>query len=160
MDLFFRDEIVAGDPETIRRIVISTGFFRDDEVEVAVELAKEALAKGQQESGYHFLFALSQGKVAGYACYGPTPCTIGVYDLYWIVVDKYFRGRGIGKQIMAKVEMEIRSKHARKLYIETSSTAKYNPTRQFYLQTGYAEEARLKDFYNVDDDKVIFSKNL
>lgn len=160
MELCFRNEIVADDPELIRKIVLSTGFFRHDEVDVAVELASEALAIGQEGSGYYFIFAIFDNNVAGYACYGPTPCTIGVYDLYWIVVDNNFRGRGIGKQIMARVEQAIREKHARKLYIETSSTTKYNPTRKFYLQSGYTEEARLKDFYNITDDKVIFSKIL
>jgi ribosomal protein S18 acetylase RimI-like enzyme len=160
MKLKFRHKIENTDPEKIRQIVISTGFFRDDEVDVAVELANEALEKGEAVSGYHFVFVTDNGFVTGFACYGPTPCTQGTFDLYWIVVHDSFRGKGIGRSVMQKVEEMLQKAGARKLYIETSSTPKYQPTRNFYISSGYTEEARLKDFYNPGDDKVIYTKYL
>ena len=42
--------------------------------------------------------------------------------------------------------------------VETSSQPKYEPTRQFYLRSGYTVEAVLKDFYAENDDKVVFVK--
>jgi ribosomal protein S18 acetylase RimI-like enzyme len=156
----FRYKIEGNDPERIRQIVVSTGFFRDDEADVAVELANETLEKGENISGYHFVFATDQDDIAGFACYGPTPCTQGTFDLYWIVVHDSFRGKGIGRSLIHHVEEILRKNQARKLYIETSSTQKYQPTRDFYFSSGYKEEARLKDFYNPGDDKVIYAKYL
>jgi len=39
----------------------------------------------------------------GYACYGPTPLTQGVYDLYWIVVDPQLSGKGFGRYLLEYV---------------------------------------------------------
>lgn len=36
----------------------------------------------------------------------------------------------------------------------------YAPTRKFYTSLGYAEEARLADFYAPGDDKVIYGMRL
>ncbi len=160
MEISFRKIIASNDLKRVRQITLSTDFFRDDEIEVAVELAAESYKIGQEQSGYFFLFSMIGDYTTGFVCYGPTPCTIGTYDLYWIVVDNSFRGNGTGKVLMQQTERELIAKNARKLYIETSSTDKYLPTRKFYENCGYAEEARLKDFYSQGDDKVIFSKVL
>jgi hypothetical protein len=48
----------------------------------------------------------------------------------------------------------------RRVYVETSSKAKYEPTRAFYVRCGYAEEARFRGFYAEDDDKVVYVKSL
>jgi GNAT superfamily N-acetyltransferase len=160
MELTFRTEINAEDLRLVQNIARSTGFFREDEIEVAVELVEEAFSKGQDQSGYHFIFPECDGITCGFVCFGPTPCTLGTYDLYWIVVDDAYRGKGIGKKLLHETEYALHLISARKLYIETSSTAKYEPTRRFYLSCGYVEEARLKDFYNIGDDKVIYSKKL
>ncbi|TVQ85590.1 MAG: GNAT family N-acetyltransferase [Bacteroidetes bacterium] len=160
MEILIRKIITANDLDRVRQITLSTGFFRDDEVEVAVELVTEAFMKGQEQSGYFFLFSMMGDHTTGYVCYGPTPCTMGTYDLYWIVVDNNYRGNGTGKMLMQQTEKELIARKARKLYIETSSTEKYLPTRNFYENCGYIEEARLKDFYSNGDDKVIYSKVL
>ncbi len=88
----FRKTLRAGDREEVRRLVEATGFFRSGEVEVALELVDENLAKGEEVSGYHFLFAEREGKTLGYLSFGPIPCTLGSFDLYWIVVDPQERG--------------------------------------------------------------------
>jgi ribosomal protein S18 acetylase RimI-like enzyme len=160
MQLTFRDSLEIEDIQKVREICLSTGFFRDDETEVAMELVTEALENGQEKSGYFFQFAMDSEKTMGFVCYGPTPCTLGTYDLYWIVVHDAYRGKGIGIQLLKETEEALKHKDARKLYIETSSTDKYLPTRQFYQKAGYQEEARLKDFYIPGDDKVIFAKYL
>src|SRR3954467_12244433 len=53
--LVFRDEPCPADAAAIREIVASTGFFHEDEIEVAVELVEERLSRGLA-SEYHFLF--------------------------------------------------------------------------------------------------------
>ena len=93
----FRDTLRASDRDAVQSLVESTGFFRADEVAVAVELVDEHLSKGPG-SGYHFVFAELQGEVAGYACYGPIACTVASYDLYWIAVDPQHQRQGIGRQ--------------------------------------------------------------
>lgn len=43
---------------------------------------------------------------------------------------------------------------------ETSSQPSYEATRRFYERSGYAEIARVPDFYAVGDDKVVLVKGL
>jgi D-alanine-D-alanine ligase len=157
--LVLRYEPRAEDREVIRRIVTSTGVFNQVEIDVAVELLDERLAKGPV-SGYEFIFAEVQGEVVGYACYGPIALTVGSYDLFWIAVDKTRHARGVGKRLLARCEELIREAGGRKVYAETSGRAAYEPTRTFYHRTQYEREAVLKDFYAPGDDKVVFVKTL
>jgi GNAT superfamily N-acetyltransferase len=153
----FRCELTPADPERIRTLVESTGVFSRIEVETAVELADERLAKGPA-SGYHFVFAEQDGAVLGYACYGPIALTLGSYDLYWIAVDKTTQGQGLGRKVLEKSEDLVREAGGRRIYIETSTRPPYAPTRAFYLRCGYHLDVVLEDFYAVGDGKAIYSK--
>lgn len=156
-ELFFRSNLLADDPEKIYAAVSSTGFFNPEEIAIAAELAEETLIQGT-ESGYDFLIAELERNFAGYCCFGRIPCTINSYDLYWIVVDPSFQRRGIGRLLLAETESVIKTKGGCRIFIETSSKPRYNPTRKFYLRSGYIEEALLNDFYGPDDHKLIYSK--
>ncbi len=157
--LAFRDQVRADDAAAVGGIVTSTGFFHDHEVAVAVELVEERLAKGPS-SGYLFLFAEQAGRTVGYCCYGEIPCTQGSFDLYWIAVHDFCRGRGIGGRLLREAEQRIAGQKGRAIWVETSGQQKYLSTREFYLRCGYQEEAVLKDFYAAGDDKVIYAKHL
>lgn len=157
--LCFRDELRETDKDEIRAIVASTGVFRSDEVDVAVELVEERLRRGV-ESGYFFVVAEIDGVVVGYTCYGPIACTVSSHDLFWIAVQKELHGRKIGSELMAQTERCIRNMGGKRVYIETSSKTDYLPTRGFYLRHGYIAEATIRNFYDCNDDKVIYSKEL
>lgn len=157
--LTFRTHLEPGDAEHVRRLVSSSGFFRDDEVPVAVELVAESLEKGEA-SGYSFIFAESDGEPVGYACFGLIPCTLTSYDLYWIVVDNACRGRGIGFELMRRVEASVAKQGGKRIYIETSTRELYTPTRRFYEKCGYKIVATLPDFYADGDGKNVFHRSL
>lgn len=155
----FRYQVVDHDPAVVRRLAESTGFFTPAEVDVAEELVLERLAKGDA-SGYHFIFAELDGQTVGYACYGPIACTIGSFDLYWIVVDAQHQRRGWGHLLLREAERQINAQGGRKIYIETSSRAQYAPTRAFYQRAGYEVAAVIDDFYAEGDSKVLLAKTL
>jgi GNAT superfamily N-acetyltransferase len=155
----FREEVTNNDPERIRRLVEVTGFFSEDEIEMAKELVVERLAKGA-ESGYHFLLAEHYGRLIGYTCYGPIPCTIGSYDLYWIAVHPDYHRRGVGRRLIADTERRIRTAGAARIYVDTSQRTQYASTRAFYESCGYHLESVLKDFYGPGDGKVIYGKEM
>jgi ribosomal protein S18 acetylase RimI-like enzyme len=157
--LLFRYEPTAADREVVRAMVEATAVFSPIEIEVAVELVEERLAKGPR-SGYEFVFAERGGRTIGYVCYGPITLTAGSYDLFWIAVDRSCQGQGIGRVLLEKSEELVRTAGGRRVYIETSSRHDYVATRAFYLRCGYHEEAVLKDFYAPGDDKVIYVKAL
>ena len=135
MPITFRTEIRPADCAVIRSLVESTAVFNAVELDCAVELAEERLEEGPA-SGYNFVFAEFNGRVVGYACYGPIALTVGSYDLYWIAVDKSVQGQGLGKKIMDRVGEIIRGEGGRNIYIETSTKPHYLATRMFYEHAG------------------------
>jgi GNAT superfamily N-acetyltransferase len=155
-----RAGVTPDDRLAVRRLVASTGFFSDSEVEIAVELVEDALSKGQAGSGYHFIFAEEAGQAVGYVCFGPIAGTQASHDLYWIVVDDARRGAGIGRLLEQACVEAARALGGRRIYVDTSSREQYTPTRAFYRACGYDEVARLDDFYGPGDGKVIFVKSL
>ncbi|MBM3152585.1 MAG: GNAT family N-acetyltransferase [Chloroflexi bacterium] len=134
--------------------------FTREEKDCVTELWQEYIAHGAQASGYTFLVAREAGEVAGYACYGPRSLTTGTFDLFWIAVDPHGRRKGLGRELLAQVEKEVRRAGGRLVFVETSGLEKYGPTRDFYLGTGYTREAVIKDFYAAGDDLVIFTKHV
>ena len=158
-NIIIRYEVNHADPVAIEKIVSSSGFFRPDEVPVAVELATERLEKGA-ESGYEFVIAEVDGATVAYACFGLIPCTLYSFDLYWIATHEDYRGKGIGKIVLKEVEKSVSALGGKAIYVETSYLPKYEPTRAFYLKNDYIEKARFEDFYNEGDDKVVYLKKV
>jgi ribosomal protein S18 acetylase RimI-like enzyme len=157
--LSLRSELHPGDPGTITNIVRSTGFFREDEILVAAELAEERLQKGAA-SGYEFLFAEIAGNPVAYSCYGLIPCTLHSFDLYWIATHIDFMNQGIGKFLLRETEKAIFQAGGRGIYVETSSKEQYAPTRAFYEKNHYILKGRFEEFYAPDDDKLVYVKTL
>jgi GNAT superfamily N-acetyltransferase len=154
-----RFEPLADDVEKVREIIHSSGFFLEHEIPVALELVEEAVDKGLN-SDYLFVFAMDGERTIAYACYGTIACTKNSYDLYWIATHDDYRGKGVGSLILKETEKKVKSMGGRVLYIETSSKPLYIPTQGFYEKHGYFKEAVLKDFYDINDDKIIYSKHL
>lgn len=155
----FRETPTPADIPAIHRITAATHFFRPEEVAIAVELIEERLAKGLP-SGYYYWFADVANSPVGYVCHGPTPGAIGSFDLYWIVVDKENQGSGLGRELMRLAERSAAEMGCKRMYVETSGKELYAPTRRFYESAGYFQAARLPDFYDDGDDKIIYQKNL
>jgi len=137
--------------------VESTGFFRPDEVKIAVELVGERLEQGAA-SGYYFVIALKAGKVIGYGCYVPIPYTLKSYDIYWIAVSPDLQGQGLGKILLLEMERLIAEAGGGGIYVETSMQPGYATTRSFYERFGYSCKAVLEDFYGPGDGKGIYCK--
>jgi GNAT superfamily N-acetyltransferase len=146
-----RDKPVAS------RILKNTPEFTPAEVDLAEEVM-EAYLYNPAGSGYYILVAVIDTQVAGYVCYGPTPITEGTWDVYWIAVERSLQGQGVGKKLMAAAEDEIKKAGGRLILVETSSKPGYEKTNLFYQRIGYIEACRIKDFYMIGDDQVIYEK--
>jgi ribosomal protein S18 acetylase RimI-like enzyme len=144
-----------GDIEPVADIVKATGFFREDECDVAAEVLNDC-ADPIRGSDYFSYVALYRQEIAGWVCLGPVACTIGAFDIYWLVVAPLLQGRGIGSKLLSFAHNDIKSRRGRLAVIETSGTAKYLPTQRFYEANGYELCARLKDFYAPGDSKLIY----
>lgn len=156
----WRTEVSEWDIERIGLLVSRTGFFNDSEISIARELVEERCSKGES-SDYHFVLCEAPDRrLVGYACYGPIPCTLSSWDLYWIAVDPTTQRSGVGQQLMEQVERQAFFLGGTRLYADTSGRAQYSSTRSFYERCGYETVAELEDFYAPGDSKRIYAKRL
>jgi ribosomal protein S18 acetylase RimI-like enzyme len=140
-------------------LLAQTPEFTRAEVDVALELVDCTLGDPSSDD-YRFLVAEDGGEVLGYACFGATPMTEGCFDLYWLVVGRAARRSGVGRELMAAVEEVMRGLGARLVRVETAGLDSYAAARGFYRGIGYAEAARIRDFYWPGNDLYIFTKYL
>jgi len=149
----------SADSLAILEISRSIPLFDSTDVETIQELWTEFINKGDKDSWYHFLAANQAGKLTGFACYGRRPLTEGTFDLYWIAVHNDHHRQGIGEFLLKHVENQVRERGGHLLIAETAGKPVFEPTRRFYLGSGYSLEGRLLDFYAIGDDLCIFTKH-
>ena len=142
----------------MRALLEATAAFTAGEVEVAAELIEGG--EDLSRNGYRFTVADDDRTVAGYACYGRSWFTEASWDLYWIAVDPNRPRNGVGSTLLGAAESAAAAEAGRTMLIETASKPSYEPTHRFYEKHGYAEVARVPDFYGDGDDKIDFAKSL
>ncbi len=152
--------LTAADRGTVLDVIRQTGMFTPEEERVAAEILDVYLGQPDQRDYRIEVIEPAAGGVVGFVCYGPTPMTEGTVDLYWMAVHPGRHRQGFGRALVRRVEQAVREARGRLIVIETSSRARYASTRQFYQGLGYAETARLPDFYRPGDDLVVYCKYL
>ena len=148
--------LAAADRRRIEEITRAVSVFRDDEVPVALEVFDGAVAGSPD---YVALGATVDEHLVGWICWGPTPCTLGTYDLYWMAVDPAAQAAGIGTALLREMEGRLAGS-ARLIVVETAGRPDYRPTRAFYEARGYRKASVIPDFYAPGDDQVVYVKAL
>jgi ribosomal protein S18 acetylase RimI-like enzyme len=152
--------LISKDGDGLRRMVIETGVFTDEEVGVAMELIGLVLGDEEQKD-YRIVCAVDdQDQPLGYICYGPVPMTQGTFDLYWIVIDPGVQGQKIGSKLLDYLEEEVRGLKGRMILADTSSIPSYEKAQGFYLKRGFKEVARISDYYWEGNDRITYCKKL
>jgi GNAT superfamily N-acetyltransferase len=149
-------DLTQADRDRIETITRSVRVFREDEIAIALEVFDEAVG-GSPANTYAVLGAENEGRLCGWICWGPTPCTLGTYDLYWMAVDPGLQGTGIGTALVVEMERRLAGV-ARLIVIDTAGRPDYAGTRAFYQARGYSPVAVVPDFYAPGDDQVVFVK--
>ncbi len=143
--------------EAVTQLVRSTREFTEEEASVAIELVDAALSGSDD---YRVIVCESDGALSGYVCFGPTPMTDGTWDLYWIAVADEGRKQGVGRGLVDCMQVELKSRGARLVRVETSGQDIYKSTRAFYERTQFEVVARICDFYRRGDDLIVYGKYL
>ncbi len=120
-----------------------------------------ALFSGSPDEDQCWLVAEgTDGDLLGVAYCAPERMTNGTWNLYFIAVHPDHRGGGHGAALVRYVEQMLAARSVRVLLVETSALASFAATRAFYSKCGYDEEARIREFYNAGEDKIVFRKAL
>lgn len=140
-------------------ILKRTKFFRPEELEVAEEVFDDSVS-GSPKADYQSFVARAEHKTIGWVCFGPTPCTAGTFDIYWLAVEPENQNSGVGTALVEYATAVIKNLKGRMIAVDTSGSQRYFSTRQFYETLGYRKEACIKDFYSAGDDKIIYIKRI
>lgn len=142
------------DIPAIKSVVVDAELFPP-------EMLDDMIAGYLEETTRDIWFvAVADGQVVGFGYCEPERMTSGTWNLLAIGVLASYRGRGIGGAMMRYLEDRLRTGGARVLIVETMGTPAYTRTRTFYRSNGYAEEARIREFYEPGGDKIVFWKHL
>jgi len=147
------------DRQPVMSILKRTNFFRPEELDIAQEVFDDSIS-GKANCDYQSYVATVADKTIGWVCFGPTPCTVGTFDIYWLAVAPENQKQGIGTSLVNYAIEAIKSRHGRLITIDTSGSQRYLSTQRFYETLGFRKEACIKDFYAPDDAKIIYIRRI
>jgi ribosomal protein S18 acetylase RimI-like enzyme len=152
--------LLLKDRTSLHSILIDSRAFTAEEIDIAIELIDTVLKDESQKDYEIDCMVDDEDQPVGYICYGPTPMTQGTFDLYWIVVDPNFQGKGIGSKLLDFLDEVVRKKGGRMILADTSTIPPYEKTKNFYLQNGFQDVARIPDYYYPGNDRITFCKRI
>jgi GNAT superfamily N-acetyltransferase len=117
-------------------------------------------ARQASEPDYTALGADVEGRLVGWICWGPTPCTLGTYDLYWMAVDPVGQHVGVGSALLAGDGKAARRTGAAHRWLRPRDEQTTRIPAASIQARGYLETARIPDFYAPGDDLVVCTKRL
>lgn len=150
------------DEQTVVRLAVDNRMFAADEVDGLVDAFRAGVGDAAGDHWW-WVATVEDDRPAAAAYVAPEPFADRVWNLYFLAVDPGSHGSGLGSALVLHVEQTLRALgdgRARVLVVETSSTDQYARTREFYRARGFAEEARIREYYGPQDDKVVFWRSL
>lgn len=146
---------LQSDLESLKKVIESTQLFPPDMLE---DMTRDFFSYSNPNDVW--LTILENDMIAGVCYCAPEKLTNETFNLYLIAIHRDFQNRGLGKKLLKFLENTLKENKARILIIETSSLKEFESTRKFYSSLGYKYEAKIADFYDEGDDKIIFWKKL
>jgi ribosomal protein S18 acetylase RimI-like enzyme len=146
--------ITRDDLPAVKSVVDACGLFPSEMLD-----GMTAAYFGGNAAGEIWLTADEDGLQAVAYC-APERLTDGTWNVLLVAVHPDRQGQGIGTRLMRHLERVLSERGERVLLVETSGLPEFDAARAFYRGLGYDEEARIRDFYQAGDDKIVFRKGL
>lgn len=146
--------VTPEDTDALKAVIDASGLFPS-------ELLDDMIAGYfSGDVGDEFWLTIDAGGPLAVAYYVPERMTQGTWNLLLIAVHPDHQGQGRGAALLRHIEQALTARGERLLLVETSGLPSFEGTRAFYRKCGYDEEARIRDFYQAGDDKIVFRKML
>lgn len=149
--------VAAGDPPALAAIISAADLFPP-------EMLGDMIAPYLSGDAPDIWFAATDGDepgaplAVGYCA--PERMTEGTWNLLALAVHPDAQGKGAGAAMLRWIERRLKDDGARILLVETLGAPEFAGQRAFYARAGYAEEARIRDYYEPGGDKVVFWKRV
>ena len=141
------------------RIARDLDIFYESELRMLGDLLDQI--RNKTSKNYILFDEREEGRILGFVVFRKTPMTDHSWDIYWLVVDKDKHRKGIGKKLLKRVEEFILANDVKAIIrVETSSHKDYACAVDFYHKTGFSAVGTIPNFYDKNDDLLIFYKRV
>ncbi|HEY9767380.1 MAG TPA: GNAT family N-acetyltransferase [Coleofasciculaceae cyanobacterium] len=145
------------DTTALIAIAEATGLFEPSQLDEIKQMLAEYFSNSDRQNLW---FTDDDNEPVGIAYCETERMTHQTWNLQLIAVRPDRQRQGRGALLLRYVEQALTEKGGRILLAETSGVPGFESTRQFYRKCGYEEEARIRDFYEAGDDKIVYRKVL
>ncbi len=145
------------DTTALIAIAKATGLFEPSQLDEIKQMLTEYFSNSDRQNLW---FTDDDNEPVAIAYCEPERMTYQTWNLQLIAVRPDRQRQGRGALLLRYVEQALIEKGGRILLAETSGVPGFESTREFYRKCGYKEEARIRDFYEAGDDKIVYRKVL
>jgi len=125
-----------------------------------LEHFRQTLEEHLEDPGAALWLTAFDGDPVGVAYCISEPVSVGTWNMLMLWVEDGLEEKGVGLALVSRIERELLEMGARLLVVETSGTGDFDFARSFYEQSGFQLEATIRDFFDIDDDKMIYTKQI
>lgn len=151
--------IETNDTPSLIDVICNSGLFRPEDAD-SIQAMLEEYHSRKDDEGRRMIAYVDDVEISAVAYFSPKQFTDRVWELLMIAVAGSRQRQGVGSELLRAVEDSVRSLNGRLLLIETSDKSSFERTRLFYDKHGYAEVARIADYFTDGYGKVSFIKRL
>ncbi len=126
------------------------------------ELPSSALesALGGQTPEARGLVSVMDNEVTGVVVYGTVAGALGTGRLHLVAVSAAARLRGVASALVAAAIARLRSEGVRVVFAELPDDPGFAPARALLLREGFAEEARVADFFRDEVPLLLLRRDI
>jgi ribosomal protein S18 acetylase RimI-like enzyme len=146
------------DTNALLALAEATGLFEPNQIEELAQMLNQHFS--DETDSQDIWFSDYDNELVGVAYVAPERMTEGTWNLYLIAIHPNHQKQGRRAMLLRYVEQMLAERGERALLVETSGTDDFEYVRAFYRNSGYEEEARIRDFYTNGVDKIVFRKLL
>ena len=146
--------VTSEDLPALKAVIDANDLFPSDMLD---EMISDYL---HNEDSNDYWFTYDDGQPVAIAYCAPEKMTQGTWNLYLIAIHPDRQRSGLGASMLHHIEQKLAKLGERMLLVETSGLQSFEGTREFYRKCGYSQEARIREFYQAGEDKIVFRKLL
>ena len=150
----------SDDTAALIALAEATGLFQPDQLDEVSAMLTDYFVSHDNSDRFWLTDAEENDGLLGIAYCEMERMTEGTWNLQLIGVRPDRQRQGRGAALLNHVEQRLAIGGGRILLVETSGLPDFDRTRAFYRKCGYGEEARIRDFYQTGDDKIVYRKVL
>ncbi len=150
----------SDDTAALIALAEATGLFQPDQLDEVSAMLTDYFVSHDNSDRFWLTDAEENDGLLGIAYCEMERMTEGTWNLQLIAVRPDRQRQGRGAALLNHVEQRLAIGGGRILLVETSGLPDFDRTRAFYRKCGYGEEARIRDFYQTGDDKIVYRKVL